>query len=71
MPRPLVWQRKQQPPQQTTTGSAPMEGIERTNTVVVRGQGQGMGVLQRRDPHAMEIDRERNYYVCRCQERKK
>ena len=30
-------------PQQATTGPAPMEGIERTNAVVVRGQGQGQG----------------------------
>ena len=42
-----------------------MEGIERTNAVVVRGQGQGqvMGVL-RRDPYVMEIDRRRNCYAC-------
>ena len=32
----LVWQRKQPLPQQVTTGPAPMEGIERTNAVVVR-----------------------------------
>ena len=42
-----------------------MEGIERTNAVVVRGQRQGqvMGVL-RRDPYVMEIDRRRNCYAC-------
>ena len=42
-----------------------MEGIERTNAVVVRGQGQEqvMGVL-RRDPYVMEIDRRRNCYAC-------
>jgi len=34
-----VWQRRQQLPQQATTGPAPMEGIERTNVVVVRGVG--------------------------------
>jgi len=28
------------PPQQATIGPAPMEGVERTNVVVVRGQGQ-------------------------------
>ena len=39
LPRPLVWQRRQPLPQQATTGPAPMEGIERTNAVVVRGQG--------------------------------
>ena len=49
-------------PQQVTTGPAPMEGIERTNAVVVRGQGAG--VPQRRDPFAMDIDRERNCYAC-------
>ena len=43
LPRPLVWQRRQLP-QQATTGPAPMEGIERTNAVVVRGQGQGVGI---------------------------
>jgi len=44
-----------------------MEGVERTNTVVVRGQGvgQGMGVSLRRDPYAMEVDRGRNCYACR------
>jgi len=47
MPRPLVWQRRQQPPQQVTIGPAPMEGVERTNAVVVRGQWQGMGIPPR------------------------
>ena len=55
LPRPLVWQRRQPLPQQATMGPAPMEGIERTNVVVIRGQGAG--VLQRRDPFAMDIDR--------------
>jgi len=43
-----------------------MEGMERTNTVVVRGQGagQGMGVPLRQDPYAMEVDRGRNCYAC-------
>ena len=49
-------------PQQATTGSAPMEGVERTNVVVVRGQG--VGVPPRRDPFAMDIDWGRNYYAC-------
>jgi len=40
-----------------------MEGVERTNAVVVREQGQGMGV-PRRDPYAMEVDRGRNCYTC-------
>ena len=53
-------------PQQATTGPAPMEGIERTNAVVIRGQGQGQGtgIPPRRDPFAMEIDRGRNCYAC-------
>ena len=36
IPQLLVWQRRQMPPQQVITGPAPMEGIERTNAVVVR-----------------------------------
>jgi len=66
LPRPLVWQRRQPLPQQATTGPAPMEGVERTNAVVVRrqGAGQGMGVPLRRDPYAMEVDRGRNCYAC-------
>ena len=66
LPRPLVWQRRQPLPQQATTGPAPMEGIERTNAVVIRGQGQGQGtgIPPRRDPFAMEIDRGRNCYAC-------
>ena len=62
LPRPLVWQKRQPLPQQATTGPAPMEGVERTNTVVVRGQGAG--VPPRRDPFAMDIDRGRNCYAC-------
>ena len=66
MPQLLVWQRRQQPPQQATTGPAPMEGIERTNVVVVRGQGvgQSVGVPSRWDPYVMKIDRGRNCYAC-------
>ena len=47
-------------------GPAPMEGVERMNTVVVRGSGSGqnMGAPLRRDPYAMEIDRGRNCYAC-------
>jgi len=41
-----------------------MEGVERTNAAVVRGQGQSMRPLPRRDPFAMEVDRERNCYAC-------
>jgi len=68
LPRPLVWQRRQPLPQQATTGPAPMEGIERTNVVVVRGAragvGQSMGAPSRQDPFAMEVDQERNCYAC-------
>jgi len=64
LPRPLVWQRRQPLPQQVTTGPAPMEGIERTNAVVVRGVGQGAGVPPRRNPFAMEVDQGRNCYAC-------
>ena len=62
--RPLVWQRRQPLPQQVTTGPAPMEGIERPNAVVVRGSGQGAGVLPRQDPFAIKVDRGRNCYAC-------
>jgi len=64
LPRPLVWQRRQPLPQQATTGPAPMEGVKRTNAVVVRGQGQGVGILPRWDPFTMEVDRGRNCYAC-------
>jgi len=64
LPRPLVWQRRQPLPQQVTTGPAPIERVERTNAVVVREQGQGMGIPPRRDPFAMEVDRGRNCYAC-------
>ena len=38
LPQPLVWQRRpEEPPQQVTIGSAPIEGVERTNTVIMRG----------------------------------
>ena len=47
------------------TGPAPMEGVERTNVVVVREQGQGIGVPPRKDSYAMEVDQGRNCYACR------
>ena len=68
LPQPLVWQRRQPLPQQVTTGPAPMEGVERTNVVVMRGSGvgvgQSMGTPPRWDPYAMEVDRGRNCYAC-------
>ena len=42
-----------------------MEGVERTNVVVVRDAGQRMGAPPRRDPFAMEVDRGQNCYACR------
>ena len=64
--QPLVWQRRQMS-QQATIGPALMEGIERTNTVVVRrlGVGQSGETSSRRDPFAMDIDQGRNCYACR------
>ena len=47
-----------------TIGPVPMEGVERTNVIVVRGSGQRMGASPRRDPYAMEVDRGRNCYAC-------
>jgi len=45
-----------------------MEGIEKTNVVVVRGAragvGQSMGAPSRQDPFVMEVDWERNCYAC-------
>ena len=41
-----------------------MEGVERTNAVVVRGQGQGMGIPLRQGSYAMEVDRGRNCFAC-------
>ena len=64
LPRLLVWQRRQPLPQQATMGPAPIEGVERTNAVVIRGQGQNVGIPPRRDPFAMEIDRGRNCFAC-------
>ena len=63
LPQPLVWQRRQIPSQQMTMGPAPMEEMERTNIVVVRGQRQGIRAL-RRDPYTMEVDQGRNCYAC-------
>ena len=53
------------PPQQVPIKPAPMEGVERTNAVMVREPGQGAGTPPRRDLYAMEVDRGRNCYACR------
>ena len=46
-----------------------MEGVERTNAVVIRGAGAGigqsMGAPPRRNLFAMEVDCGRNCYACR------
>ena len=47
-----------------TIGPTPIEGVKRTNVVVVRGQGQGMEA-PRRDPYIIDVDRGRNCYICR------
>jgi len=48
-----------------TTEPAPIEGVKRTNIVVVREQRQGQAMgPPRRDPYAMEVDRGRNCYTC-------
>jgi len=49
-------------PQQATTEPAPIEEVKKMNVVVVRGQGQGIG-MPRRDPYTMDMDRERNCYI--------
>ena len=41
-----------------------MEGIERTNVVVMRELGQSARIPPRWDPYAMEVDWGRNYYAC-------
>jgi len=64
MPRPLVWQRRQQPPQQATIGPAPMEGVERTNAAIVTPQ-QRVGFPQR-NPYAMDVDRRDNRTCFAC-----
>ena len=52
------------PPQQATTRPTPIEGVERTNVVIVRGLGPEIRVPPRRDPYVMEVDRGRNCYAC-------
>jgi len=62
MPQPLVWQRRQIPSQQAITEPALMEGVERTNAVMVWPQ-QRIGLAQC-NSYAIEVDRGRNYYAC-------
>ena len=51
------------PQQQATIGPALIEGVERTDAVIVHPQ-QRVGVVQR-NTYAMNIDRGRNCYACR------
>ena len=53
------------PPQQTPIRPAPMKGVERMNTVIVRGPGQEIGMPSRRDLYIMEVNWGRNCYACR------
>ena len=43
-----------------------MEGVEKTNTVVLRGSGVGQSarIPPRQDPFAMEVNRGQNCYAC-------
>ena len=50
LPQLLMWQRRQIPSQQVIIKPAPMKEVERMNVVIVREQGQGMGMAPRRDP---------------------
>ena len=53
------------PQQQVPTGSALMEGVERTNAAMARPQQQGAG-FSPRNPYTMDVDRRknRNCYIC-------
>jgi len=53
-------------PQWVTTGPALIEGVERTNTVMVRPQQQGAG-FPPKNSYAMDVDRRmnRNCYACK------
>jgi len=63
MPRLQVWPRRQEiPPQQATTGPAPIEGVERTEAVMVHSQQRTE--FAQRNPYAMNVDRRRNCYNC-------
>jgi len=59
-----VWQRRQETSlQQTTIEPTLMEGVERTNMVILYPQ-QRERVVQR-NPYAMKVNRGRNCYICR------
>jgi len=67
LPRPLVWQRRQPLSQQATTGPASIEGVERTNAMVLRKSrvGQSVRIPPRWDLFAMEVNQDWNCYACR------
>ena len=63
--QPQVWSKRQEIPQQRVMEPALMEGVKRTNMVVIINQGQGQRIRPpRRDSYAVEVDRGRNYYAC-------
>ena len=65
LPWPQVWPRRQETPQQRVPiGPALMEGVERTNAVMVNPQ-QRAGVPQR-NPYAMDMDRRENRTCFAC-----
>ena len=65
LPQLLVQQRRHLPSQQATIEPAPMEGVERTNVMMVREQKQEVRTSLRRNPYIIEVDRGKNCYACR------
>ena len=66
MPPPQIWPRRQKI-QWVLVEPTPIEGVERTNIIVVGNllQEQGSGGREmRRNSYTMEIDRSRNCYSC-------
>jgi len=60
-----VWQRRHEiPSQQVTTGPAPMEGVERTDAVMIYPQ-QRVGSIQR-NPYTIDMDRRENMNCYNC-----
>jgi len=65
MPQPLVWQKRQEmSPQWVIAGPAQIEGIERTEAVMVHPPQRARFV--QKNPYIMKVDRSnRNCYNCR------
>jgi len=64
LPPSQIWQRGQEISQQRAlVGLVPIEGIERTNAVVVWNPLQGKE--EGKDLYVIDVDRERNYYSYR------